>query len=1191
MRRGTRVGQAYVAVTADGSGINEEIVDSVDEAGPGVERAGEDHGERYGDSFGDGLHGRLGAIRAKLGSALSDRLDTAAAKAGERAGNSLSDRMVDKTRDLGERIGSRLSDQISESLGDRIQDLLASALTEVDDMLDRARSVSGNRGGGGSSAAPSRDLSDRVGGLLGAGSRNNALNLFGKAVGGTISSVMKLQGLATSMFATFQKGWSEAAEGASTFQKFSSGAGAAGTRAMSSLAASGPAAAAAILVVVGAMSVMASVASALTAIITALAASIVSALAGGLLILGGAMAAAAAAAGLLTVAFTSMTDAQSKLLSDAFQPLKAELTGIGQLMITQMIPYFDQWSGNLQEALLLAAPAAAAMGQAFGQAGASLTAALSGPGFQAFANALGVWLPSITQRMSNALGSFLNGLTGVFAALLPFVNRFAGYLQNVAERFSEWANSAQGQNAIVDFTERALDSLQSLWNFVREFGGFLADVLFSPEAQNFGDGMFDGLADSFERLRKRIDSGDLERWFADAAEFGESLWQVVLALADVFAALNNSGVLEATGVGLSMMAGSIETLSLLLTPLIDVVGFQLSNALVAVTDPLQAATNTILAMGDSINFVLDAISKVPKIGSLVPDGLRVPTGGTGGGLIPSLGGGAKGNGLGVLMSNQSPASPSSSFNIPDLISSGNAALNATSVDSGGYKKPKEWKNPYIEWANSLIDEGPSGLEKVRTALREANKTLSKALRESYKEMTETLRSINKDAASTIRDAATADNADSVISALSSLVESSQEAAQNAAESIMASARSTAKTMRAAADSTVEAAQSALNSAASSLASATTPKAAAEALANVRVAEKALDAAEKAADKIDAKATRLIEKAKKDAAKTRAGIDAANLILTAQTRTNSTVVQGLINGDPLAKAFATLSEYAAAREFVAAELEKANAKLGEAMQIRDQYRQQITDSINAFGALTTAQAQVINGVTQALTAGDIVSNLQTRLDKIKAFQDNLRTLLSLGLSDAAYKQILDMGVEGGSAYADALVAGGQGAVSATNDLVGDIGTVADQLGLDASSRLYQAGVDAAQGLVDGLTSLSAELDAAATALGERIAAAVRKALGINSPSRVLMADMDYVGDGAVIGLDNQADKVGRAAARFSDNISVSPEVAAYAAAQRTDTPGVSGNGRDPRFRDLIVQTPTENPEAVAMEVLNEVTGRI
>ena len=87
-------------------------------------------------------------------------------------------------------------------------------------------------------------------------------------------------------------------------------------------------------------------------------------------------------------------------------------------------------------------------------------------------------------------------------------------------------------------------------------------------------------------------------------------------------------------------------------------------------------------------------------------------------------------------------------------------------------------------------------------------------------------------------------------------------------------------------------------------------------------------------------------------------------------------------------------------------------------------------------------------------------------------------------------------------------------------------------------------------------------------------------------------MDNVGSGIDIGLSNQSVKVTNAAARLGEKISVSPEVAAWEAQQSAR---VSGNGggdeSGAKFRDLIVNTPTDDPEAVAMEVLNEVTGRL
>lgn len=1365
MRRGTRAGEAYVAIAADGSGINEEIVDSVDEAGPGVEKAGKEHGKKYGKGFGKQLDSALDRFSERISAEFGRRMEEQA----DRFGGSFEKAM--------KKASKRLSDNLGKSLGESLRDSMDSTLEQfgrmIDTMESRLGSVSGNGGGGGgdqpkpsTNAFPlpkfddrrwaealrmdgqfnerleksrtafvakflakreqmfaqsavaidrtetqlvkdqeklydrlakeaeknqrlrekmeemnaslaakftlarermqeksnqavlasdvqlvrdQRKLYDRlakeavrrdaemwkvrntsakahykylmdlergvtdergnrvrkgddggdksigatVGGLFGAGSRNNALNLMGRTIGGIASLTERAAKFAQG----FGQGFAQAAEGASIVQKMASafkGGGAASglSKAFSGIAASGPAALAVIVAIVVAMSGLVSVAGALLGIVTALAAAITSGLVAAAIVAGGAFAALAVAGGLLTAAFMSMTDAQKTLLSDAFKPLHEEMVGLGQLMITQMIPYFDTWSANLQQALVLLIPLASQLGMTFGQAGDIITSSLSGPGFQRLADSLGTWLPSIILRLTNAFGEFLNGVAGSFAAVMPFVDRFAGYLERVATRWSAFTNSDTGQNAIVDFVDRGLDSLQSLWNFVREFSGFIFDVLFDPASQKAGQTIFDGMADAFAGFRQSISSGDLERWFNDAIEFGTVLWDVMQALGGTFLALYNSGVLDGIGASLGVMAGSIELLNFLLGPLIEAIGFGMVNSLVAVVDPLQAATNTILAMGEAVEWVGGLINKITP-GNAFGNGAEWDN------LNNSMfgGGGKSGGGKNIISSAfDNMTSGVKDYEKPWMSSAdwlqgiGNDALNQTSKENGGYMEKPEWVNPYVAWAQSLIDNGPSDLAKVKVALRKSNRLFADALREVNAEALETLRKVNENASKAIREAVQADSAASVQSTLANLVDSMLSQTASSVEQILSSARSSATSLRNSADSTVQAAQSSLNSAASSLASASTPEAAVRALAEVQRAQVALAAAEAAAAKMDAKADRLVKRARRRAERMQKRVDRAQRILDRQQVLSTTNVAALVGG--LGAANATLADYAEARSQVADKLADANQKLSEAIQLRDDFRNQITESIKSFGALTTAQAKVIDGVEQSLTALDITSNLEDRLGKIRKFQENLRLLLAMGLNDSAYKQLLSAGVDQGGAFAEALLAGGQGAVGQTNALTDQIDAVADALGLESSNRLYQAGVDAAQGLVDGLNSLSAELDAAATRLGETIAQAVANALGIASPSKVLDDMMDPVGDGAVNGLDRQGAKVGAAARRFSDNIAVSPEVAAWATRQG-EAPTVSGNGGEgPKLLwtgDIV--TPTEDPEAVVHEVINEIVGRL
>lgn len=1133
MRRGTRVGQAYVALTADGSGINEDIIDAVDEAGPGVEKAGEEHGRRYGEGFDRESSGFFGRIREKLASHLSGASDTAGEESGKtfarRFESGLDDAMLAR---IGDRIGGHIGGHMVDALNHALttDGFEGNALRELFNKIDQA-AVSGNK-------SKQKSLGDRIGGLLGGGSRNNALNLIGKSIGNVINLTQGLGRVSASAFKTFSDGMNNAAEGAGLFSKLFAGAGAVGSSAMSSLVASGPAAALAIGVVIVAASVLTSVLSGLLGIVTALAATITSGLVGAMTVGAGALGALIVAGGLATIMFTSLTDAQKKLLADGFRPVKEVLTGLGQIMAQPLFAGnpspIEKWANNLNRALTLLAPVARVMGEAFAIAGRRLTNAFSGPGFQNLAGALTRELPAITRNFAGALGGFLNGLAGLFAAILPFVTDFAEHLDKVGRSFSKWANDAKNQRGIQDFVTRALTSLKSLWNFVKEVGGLLSDLLFNPKGQDAGNSMFDGLTRAVRRFRNFIADGRLEKWFQDAEKFGKRLGDMFAGLGRTVTELDNSGVLDSVGKAIEGITAAIKLANIFLGPMITMLGTVLPPAVWLAVAPLKV-------MAEAVDKLADAIRRLPSL----PGKLKDLAGDVGGGLksgLTSLGSNLPFTRMAgrvppsrafdrMLRDGTEPVTTLGTDTTESLQQLGAQALAQTDIKPSGSGDGKDgkgkkgkWKNPYLAFAQSLIDNGPSMAQQIRQLIRDFNKQMKTAFDDALK----------------------ATDADSVISSFGSLSES----------------------MRSSADQMVESAQSALNSAAENLASATTKKAAKKALKEVRASQKELAAALSG----------------------QARLDAAARILDGQSIVSAFNVEALLAGMQVQNA--TLADFAEARGLLAEKMEDAKSKLESAISLRDDFAKSVADSLKSFAALTTAQGQTLNGVEQAVTHSDITANLTARLGKIRDFQSNLRILLAQGLSQAAYKQIVDAGVEGGSAYAAALVAGGAGAIQQVDDLLAQIGAASDGLGSEAASFMYQAGVDAAQGLVDGLTSLSAGLESAAWALGQQIAASLKAALGIASPSKVLRDMMDSVGDGAVQGLDRQHGKVALAANRFAAAIAPTPQAAAQAGQAVARQSGqVSGNGDSPYFRDLIVQTPSENPRAVAVETVNEMVGRL
>lgn len=1258
MRRGTRVGQAYVAVTADGSGINEEIADSVDAAGKDIDDKGREHGDKYGEGFSDGF---LDRMRNKVGARLSTVMDgkVAGGRAGDDAGDSFVDRMTDKVRGLGEKIGNEISDRVasnpegvrrgvdrafSDDMADRVGtrfahqflDSLEHRIGDGDSRIGAAiaammdNAVSGN-GSGGSGSKGGKDkggLSSIVTRLLGGGSRNNVLNTFGKTMGGIVGLVEKGAGLA----GKFAEGFKSAADGASLVEKamsgFSSiglsGAGLGGS--LSSFAASAPLAAAAAGVLLLAFSALASIAGALVAILTALASTIASALVGAVAIAAPLLGALAVAGGLVVNAFTSMTNAQKDYLFSAFQPFKAALTGIGQIIMQQFVkPLYDGmsavqvWSANLQQALRPLAVVASSTAKAFADAGNIITASLSGPGFQQFFASLGTYLPNIITKLANALGGFLNGVASMFAAIMPSVSRFSDYLSRTADRFSAWASSFAGQNAIRDFVDRAIVSIKSLWGFLKQVGGLIADVFFNSTSQNAGNSIFDSIADAVYNMRvairKAIANGDLRRWMEDGIKFGGALWGAIKAIYKIFLALYNSGVLTMINNAFNIFAAAVNLTANVLVPLADGIG-ALPGIFGTVLGPLHVLSDAITAIHDQIKFTLDLIAAASKIAGI---GNGVSTEGSGSGSFNDFYGTSTVPGVTSNGGIMGPWAPGTAGNpmpymppLDDLITLGNTALNNTYESAGGYmpdptqgSKPaadtrryelgqveEDWINPYIEFANSLLAKAPTIKEEIRTAARAAKFAITTALKEANESFAAILKDMGKTAVSGVIDASQSTDVLGIVSSFQNMIDQMGEQMSTIAADGVDRAAAIMADAQAAADSLMATAQAGRDAALAKLASATTPKEAKAAKAELEEADRNYNLAKRKAQDIMQGARQASDQLIANSTASTDRLAAAQNILAWQGVMTEANVNDLVSG--YGSATATLADYAEARRIVLDKLAAANQNLTEAIALRDNYASAVTDSIKTFGALTTAQAKTLNGVAQSLTVEDITTNLQDRLTKIKTFQENLRQLLAMGLSQDAYKQLVDAGVETGGAFAEAILAGGQGGISEVNDLTSQINTAADGLGTEAADQMYAAGVAAAQGIVDGLNSLANELETAATALGLAIAQAIRDALGIASPSKVLMADMEHVGDGTVMGLDNQHDKVSAAGARLAGAISVSPEVAAYAAQQAVTAGGpVSGNPEDNAkvvWTGNIV-TPTEDPVAVANEVLNELTGRL
>jgi tape measure domain-containing protein len=183
-------------------------------------------------------------------------------------------------------------------------------------------------------------------------------------------------------------------------------------------------------------------------------------------------------------------------------------------------------------------------------------------------------------------------------------------------------------------------------------------------------------------------------------------------------------------------------------------------------------------------------------------------------------------------------------------------------------------------------------------------------------------------------------------------------------------------------------------------------------------------------------------------------------------------------------------------------EKVSEKLKAANQVLDDARKTRNDAIKSF----TEQYATLPSIVKEDAEGHAVDQLATYMDALKnqglavsAYRATLDQLRKLGLDDATYQKLLSEGTED-QRFATQLLSGGKDAVLSLNKLDANLQYASKQLGTHAGDNLYQAGVDAAAGLVKGLQSKLSDLHKTMVAIAREILTTLKQELKIKSPSQ-------------------------------------------------------------------------------------------
>lgn len=264
---------------------------------------------------------------------------------------------------------------------------------------------------------------------------------------------------------------------------------------------------------------------------------------------------------------------------------------------------------------------------------------------------------------------------------------------------------------------------------------------------------------------------------------------------------------------------------------------------------------------------------------------------------------------------------------------------------------------------------------------------------------------------------------------------------------------------------------------------------------IRKAERdLLDARERRNEGNEIKKLREMEEARdKENIKIKEATDALNELRVERDKYSAaqkTVVEDLVDEQEKLKGLADRLDD------VKDQLKDANKALEDSIKTRDDYRKSIGEQ---YGKLPD--------VKEDTELADFTTDIKKQIEDVKKFTSSIQEARSFGLSDQLYKELLSKGPSA-LPFVQQIVASGKTGVEELNRLGAELADVSDSLGFQAGRGLYQAGVDSAQSLVDGLTAQQTQIENAMQRLADQMVGAIQVSLGTKS------ADAGIYGAGAI-----------------------------------------------------------------------------
>lgn len=285
----------------------------------------------------------------------------------------------------------------------------------------------------------------------------------------------------------------------------------------------------------------------------------------------------------------------------------------------------------------------------------------------------------------------------------------------------------------------------------------------------------------------------------------------------------------------------------------------------------------------------------------------------------------------------------------------------------------------------------------------------------------------------------------------------------------------------------------------------------------------------------------------------------------------------------------LQKLAARRANVAVQLGAAQKKLTAALNQRNaaaaSYKAKILDDFKLIGT---------NSAGKAESATQLLKRITKEAANTVEFGQLISQLKSKGLNTTLLSQLTEAGPAEGLQTARNLLKNNGNLVGDINAQYAKMATAATNTGNQMADAMYGAGVQAAQGVVNGLKSQQKAIENQMMTIAKGMQSAIKKALGIKSPSRVMANIAKFIPAGIGVGVTEGSGTAMAAMSKLGDKMvgafaspGLSLGLERAATAVRGASQGGGGNGTTTIDRSRTMHLTVHGANASAQDIANEV----